>query len=389
MNKIHLLLLVLLIGACSEKSTDQATADPHDHAHEENAANIVELDPQQIATLGITTTTMQKRSMEGHVRLSGRIMASPVSKAQITSPIGAKVIDVLVEEGSPVKKGQPLIALADMQFLRMQEEFLVTQAQLERASTDLERQRTLVVGNATARKTFEQAQSEAVSLEARKKSLADQLRMLGVDVDRLSKGTTADRFVLRSPIEGRVNNISIFLDARVEPTTVLLEVIDLDHFHVHMNAYERDLASITEGAKFNFQVMNLPRQKFTGEIFSIGRSFDADGRSIPVHAHVIEGSEKLVEGMSVSAEVPSSKSDQWALPDAAVHRSGAKGALFLLTDSTDQHMIFERIAITPQTSADGFTSFTTDREIPENARFAADKVFYLWSTLENAGGHEH
>src|SRR5690606_16214237 len=311
MNKIHLLLLVLLIGACSEKSTDQATADPHDHAHEENAANIVELDPQQIATLGITTTTMQKRSMEGHVRLSGRIMASPVSKAQITSPIGAKVIDVLVEEGSPVKKGQPLIALADMQFLRMQEEFLVTQAQLERASADLERQRTLVEGNATARKTFEQAQSEAVSLEARKKSLADQLRMLGVDVDRLSKGTTADRFVLRSPIEGRVNNISIFLDARVEPTTVLLEVIDLDHFHVHLNAYERDLASITEGAKFEFQVMNLPGQKFTGELLSIGRTFDADGRSIPVHAHVIEGSEKLVEGMSVSAEIPSSRTDQW------------------------------------------------------------------------------
>src|SRR5690606_6574312 len=102
-----------------------------------------------------------------------------------------------------------------------------------------------------------------------------------------------------------------------------------------------------------------------------------------------EGSEKLVEGMSVSAEIPSSRTDQWALPDAAVHRSGDKGALFLLTASTAQHMIFERIAITPPTSAEGSTSFTTDQEIPENARFAADKVFYLWRTLENAGGHEH
>src|SRR5690606_30949273 len=143
MNKIHLLLFALLLGACSDKDPDAATdapADPHDHAHEESAHDIVELDQQQVATLNITTTTTQKRSMEGHVRLTGRIMASPVSKAQLTSPIGAKVVGVLVEEGDRVKKGQPLIALTDMEFLRMQEEYLVVQAQLERARADLERQ---------------------------------------------------------------------------------------------------------------------------------------------------------------------------------------------------------------------------------------------------------
>ena len=388
MNKFQFLLLSLLIGACSEKG-NEAVTDQHDHAHDEPQHEVVEIGGEQIATLGITTTTLQRRSMEGHVRLSGRIMASPVSKAQITSPIGAKVIDVLVEEGARVKKGQPLIALADMEFLRMQEEFLVTQAQLQRANADLERQRTLVEGNATARKTFEQAESEAVSLEARRKSLADQLRMLGVDVDKLSGGNTADRFMLRSPITGQVNNIRVFLDARVEPTSVLLEVIDLDHFHVHLNAYERDLAAIREGTKFSFQVMNLRDQRFQGEIFSIGRSFDADGRSIPVHAHVQEGSEKLVEGMSVTAEIPISNSEEWALPDEAIHRTGEKGSIFLLTDSTANGMTFERIGITPLLSADGYTSFTLDREIPADARFAAGKVFYLWSTLENEGGHGH
>lgn len=379
--------LALLLAACGAPAPQAENHRAHagEHAHDDE----VVLDSAQLATLGITTTTTQLRVMEGHLRLTGRVMASPVSKAQLTSPIGAKVVAVMVDEGDHVRKGQPLVALADMAFIRMQEEYLAVEADSRRATAELERQRTLMEGEATARKTLEQAKSDAAQLDARRSSLAAQLRLMGADPTRLAQDGISERFMLRSPIEGRVNGIRVFLDGRVEPTTVLLEVIDLDHFHVHLNAYERDLAVLKEGVEFDFQVMNLPGRRFRGDIFSIGRTFDADGRSIPVHAHVEEGSEQLVEGMSVVAMIPTGSAEQLAVPDAALQRSGDTGYLFLLLDDTPGHTVFKRITVTPGIARNGFTAVTLAEPLPDGARLAANGVFYLWSMLEDAEGHDH
>ena len=379
--------IALLLAACTAPAPQEE--DPLDHAGEHAHDNEVVLDSAQLATLGITVATAQMREMEGHLRLTGRVMASPVSKAQLTSPIGATVVAVLVDEGAHVRKGEPLMALTDMAFITMQEEYVAVCARSEQADADLGRQRTLLEGEATAQKHFEQAEAEFKVLQARKESLGHQLSSLGVDLKKLIASGLEDRFVLRSPIDGRVNGIRVFLGGRVEPTTVLLEVIDLDHFHVHLNAYERDLALLTEGVEFDFQVMNLPDRSFRGDVFSIGRTFDADGRSIPVHAHVEEGSEQLVEGMSVVAMIPTGSAEQLVVPDAALQRSGDTGHLCLLVDDTPGHTAFNRITVTPGISRNGFTAIVMDEPLPVGAPIAASGVFYLWSMLEEAEGHDH
>ncbi|HRD53959.1 MAG TPA: efflux RND transporter periplasmic adaptor subunit [Flavobacteriales bacterium] len=386
MNRKILLLFSIAFVACSSPKPE---AEQTDHAHDHGSADEVVLDSAQQATLGITTIKLQRRAMEGTVKLTGRVMSSPVSKAQLTSPIGAKVVAVLVDEGAHVRKGQPLVALTDLSFIKMQEEFVAASAQAERADSELRRQRTLLQGEATAQKQLEQAEADYKVLQARKESLGHQLTSLGVDLKKLIASGLEDRFTLRSPIDGRVNGIRVFLDARVEPTTFLLEVIDLHHFHVHLNAYERDLAVLKEGTLFDFQVLNLPGKRFKGELFSIGRTFDADGRSIPVHAHVEEGSEQLIEGMSVVASVPTGSAEQFVVPDGALHRSGETGYLFLLGERDAHGMSFTRIEVLPGVSRDGLTAVGLLEPMPEGAEFAADKVYYLWSMLENASDHIH
>lgn len=385
MKRIAFIISLLVLAACSTPAPEAATAEhAHDHAHTDE----VVLDSAQQATLGITTIRAERRSMEGTVKLTGRVTTSPVSKAQLTSPIGAKVVAVLVDEGAHVRKGQPLVALSDMAFIKLQEEYVAVSAQAERADAELRRQRTLLAGEATAQKQLEQAEADFKVMQARRESLGHQLTTLGADLKKLIASGLEDRFTLRSPIDGRVNGIRIFLDARVEPTTVLLEVIDLHHFHVHLNAYERDLSLLKEGVHFDFQVLNMPGKRFKGELFSIGRTFDPDGRSIPVHAHVEEGSEQLIEGMSVVAFVPTGADEQLVVPDAALQRNGDKGFLFLLEERSPGGMVFRRVEVQPGVARDGFTAFVPMETLPEQAEFASDKVYYLWSMLENSE-HEH
>lgn len=389
---VYILTLCLLFSCGSgtpAESAQPAAAQPDhgDHDHEETA---IILSADQVAALDIRTAGPVERSMEGDLRLTGRVLSSPVSKARVTSPIGAKVMDVLVDEGAHVRKGQPLIALSDIAFFRMQEEYLTAKAEQALAASELQRQRTLVEGNATAVRTLQQAEALALSTDARTRSLADQLRLLGVDADALTAGTQQARFVLRSPVDGRVNGITIHLDERVEPTTVLMEVIDLHHFHVHLNAYERDLAALKEGVAFDFHVINLPGQRFTGEVFSIGRTFDADSRTIPVHAHVEQGSERLVEGMAVSASIPTTSAMMLAVPDAAVARSGNDAFVYVDAGSDGKSgRRFMEVPVTTGPSEHGFTAITPFTTLPKDARLAITGVFQLRSMRTASDGHEH
>lgn len=386
------ILIPFLLLACGGNTTTepgQPLSERPDHDGDAHEVGTIVLSAVQSAALDIRTARPVERTMAGSVRLTGRVRSSPLSKARITSPIGAKVVDVLVDEGAHVRKGQPLIALSDIAFFRMQEEYLTAQAEHALAAAELQRQRTLVEGNATAGRSLQQAEAQAKSTEARMRSLALQLRSLGVDVDALSPPTQLMRFILRSPVDGRVNGITVHLDERVEPTTVLMEVIDLHHFHVHLNVYERDLAALKEGVAFDFSVINLPGRRFRGRLFSIGRTFDADGRTIPVHAHVEEGSEHLVEGMAVSALIPTSSATMLAVPDAAVARSGNDAFVYVDAGAYgDGGRIFTEVPVTTGPSAEGYTAIVPLMALPEDAQVAVTGAFQLRS-LRTGAEHDH
>lgn len=386
-------LLMLIAASCGNTTGPEhdhvptASADAGTHDHDDAT---IRLTADQFAALDIHTARPVVRSMQGNLRLSGRVLASPVSKARVTSPLGAKVVDVLVDEGAHVRKGQPLIALSDIDFFRMQEGYLVAKAERTFAASELRRQLLLAEGNATAGKTLQQAELQAVSTEARMRSLANQLKLLGVDPDALTPDAPQQRFVLRSPVDGRVNGITIHLDERVEPTTVLLEVIDLQHFHVHLNAYERDLAALEDGVMFDFQVINLPGSTFKGKVFSIGRTFDADGRTIPVHAHMEEGSDKLVEGMSVSASIPTGTGTMLAVPDAALARSGKEAFIYVYAGAEALGgQRFTEVPVVTGPTEGGFTAISPLIALPADAAVAITGVFHLRSIRTAEDEHAH
>jgi cobalt-zinc-cadmium efflux system membrane fusion protein len=396
-NFILVGLSMLILTACG---SDPEAGHDHDHGHSHGSSSKavgdsashsgeLTLTAEQLASLDIPFTRPKFMSMEGSIRLSGKVMSSPLSKAEITSPIAAKVIDVLVDEGAHVKKGQALMQLSDVGFFQLQQEYLAARAKRTRARTELERQRTLVASDAAARKSLEQAQADADEWNATAASLEGQVRLLGLEPDQLDATDLHAYFTVRSPIEGRVNGIRIFLGSRVEPTTVLLEVLDLHHFHVHLNAYERDLGLLQEGRIFPFEVLNLPGKNFIGELFSIGRRFDEDGRSIPVHAHVEEGSEDLVEGMSVMAMIPTGDLRRLAVPEKAIARNGEEGFVYVdKGPGPDGEHHFLQVPVIPELTLNGFTAIRPLSPLDTTSTIAADAVFYLRNAVLVPGeGH--
>jgi cobalt-zinc-cadmium efflux system membrane fusion protein len=169
--------------------------------------------------------------------------------------------------------------------------------------------------------------------------------------------------------------IRVFPGARVQQTT------DLHHFHVHLNAYEHDLPFLREGVRFPFQVMNLPNGRFEGELFSIGRTFDDDGRTIPVHAHVEVGSEQLVEGMSVTAEIPLGAERQLTVPATALARSGDRAYVYVDEGEVQRAHHFRQVEVRAGVVSAGWVAVTPFSPLDSLARIAGDKAFYLRNSL--------
>ncbi len=144
----------------------------------------VQVDAQTANRLGIKTEPAKRQPLAVGIKTTGQIETLPSQKVEVTTPItGAKVIELLVEPGATVIKGQPVAVVTspDLVTLRVesQEKRADATALLQQAQTDLKLaqqnyQRYVQIANAE----IAQAQSQ-VSFAQEKYTKDNQLASAG------------------------------------------------------------------------------------------------------------------------------------------------------------------------------------------------------------------
>ncbi|MBW4628950.1 MAG: efflux RND transporter periplasmic adaptor subunit [Brasilonema octagenarum HA4186-MV1] len=102
----------------------------------------VKVDASTAKQLGIKIEPVKRQQLSVGIKTTGQIETLPSQKAQVNTPISkAKVIELLVEPGAVVKKGQPVAVVTspDLVELRVnsQEKLAEGQADLQQAQADL------------------------------------------------------------------------------------------------------------------------------------------------------------------------------------------------------------------------------------------------------------
>jgi len=102
----------------------------------------VEVDAETAKRLGIKVEPVKRHRLDVGIKTTGQIETLPSQKVEVTTPIsGAKVVELLVEPGVSVKKGQPVAVLTspDLVTLRVesQEKLAESRADLQQAQADL------------------------------------------------------------------------------------------------------------------------------------------------------------------------------------------------------------------------------------------------------------
>ncbi|ARV59638.1 efflux transporter periplasmic adaptor subunit [Nostocales cyanobacterium HT-58-2] len=102
----------------------------------------IQVDTQTAKRLGIKIEPVKRQQLAVAIKTTGQIETLPSQKVEVTTPIsGAKVVELLVEPGAVVKKGQPVAVVTspDLVELRVnsQEKLAEAQADLQQAEADL------------------------------------------------------------------------------------------------------------------------------------------------------------------------------------------------------------------------------------------------------------
>ncbi|MFP3831412.1 efflux RND transporter periplasmic adaptor subunit [Chryseobacterium sp. SIMBA_028] len=313
---IYSLSLALILSSCSGKKEEEKTVYENTK-FAKGAENTVHLTEKQIQSVALTTTSIQNRNMEKLVRLNGKAEIAPSHISSVSSIMGGHIKSINVINGSHFSKGQVLAVVEDPQFIQLQQDYLVTKAQLEAARLNFNRQKDLNTSKASSDKTMQTAQADYSTLNATLKGLEEKLRMIGINAKGLNTGNIRSKINIYAPFNGFVSKILVNNGQYINPADTLFELINPTGLLLELKIFENDVNDIKVGQEILVYNNQKPDLKSNAKIVSVVPSIE-NGGSAKAVAKLSSINSEFVKGMYINAEVNISSRYIQGLPNEAV-----------------------------------------------------------------------
>jgi cobalt-zinc-cadmium efflux system membrane fusion protein len=399
-------LLVVFLLWFSRKSPAETTDAHADEAHAETEEHTasgpkeVALNAAQYKAAGIVLGTTESKNLSEVINANGYTKLPPQNQADVSVFISGLVQTIHVTEGQFVKKGQALATIASLEFTKLQEAYLSSKSNLELLGYEYERQKTLQEENVNSKKALQRAKSEYEIEKARYASLQKQMRTLNMS----GSSATTSTIPVNAPISGYITEVNVKIGTNATPGEPLFSIVDNSKMHVDLLVYEKDLQKVKPGQSVHFILTNQDNTEITGKIFSIGKAFENETKSVAVHADILNDKQILIPGMYVNALIDIGHHPVQALPVEAVVKADGREFIFILEAEEEEHndahehtaaaesFHFQRIEVKTGTAQLGYVQITVLQSIPADAQIVLKGAYYIQSHLlksEGGGGHAH
>ena len=298
----------------------------------------------------------------------------PEKRADLRAEVSAIVLQVLKENGEPVRQGDLLVRLDDTSIrdgLRSAEETARAAKQaVEQAQRQVERLKTLQLQGMTAMQALEDAevrrntaQSDYAAADARVVAARQQLRR--TEVRAPFDGVASERKVSA----GDTAAIGKELIKVIDPRTMRLEgLVSADRMH-----------ELQLGQRVTYRVNGYPQTVFTGTVKRIDAAANPVTRQVEVLVELSQGERPKVAGLYAEGRVETGSQSVIMLPEAAIVRSAQSTYVWRLSDRKPED------AAAPEKDADkaGATAGAAER----NVRAINKAVVQLGDRDERSGDY--
>jgi cobalt-zinc-cadmium efflux system membrane fusion protein len=300
---------ILLVCCQSKKEPEQIQVQAID-------ADKVVLTDEQVRSIGVELDHVQPRVLSSNINVTGMLDVPPQNLVNITAPFGGFLRSTTLLQGMHVAKGQLIAVIENPEYIQLQQDFLDTKSQAEFLEKEYTRQEELANENVNAQKTLERARADLNSMKARNSGLRAKLAMLNIDPNKLDSKAIRSTIDLHSPINGYVTQVHFGIGSFVAPTDVIFKIVDTDHLHAELVAFERDIPRIKIGQTIRFMLANETEER-TAKVFLVGREISSD-RTVRVHGHIDKEDRDLIPGMYLKAWIEAGGNPVQTLPEATV-----------------------------------------------------------------------
>jgi HlyD family secretion protein len=286
----------------------------------------------------VTTEKAVRKTILQTVSATGKIQ--PETEVKISPEVAGEIIELPVEDGMKVKKGDLLVKIKPDSYkaLLEQQEAAISSAKatnLQQKATmlkteqDLKRADTMYAKNTISIQEYNAAQAAA---DVAKNTYESSLH----EIERAEAGSSQARDQLSkttvySPIDGTVTILNSKLGERIVATgqfagTEVMRVADLNHMEARVDVNENDVVNVKVGDKANIKIDAYGDRKFHGTVYQIANTGTTTGSgtqeevtNFQVKVRIDDHGVTLKPGLSCTADVETNMvKDAVAVPMQAV-----------------------------------------------------------------------
>ncbi len=391
MNYRLVVMAILVLVSCGE--------DPHSDHHDEedaqiheHAEGVVELSSEQMRNLGLRFDRVKQRSIRSIVRLKGRVELPPNGMSVASSPIGGQVVQVFIEPGQQVRKGQHLFSIHNLELVDWQKDYLKNSADISYLDRELERQRILLEEKISAQKTVDELMRRKQQAEVEMRAIQKKLESLGITTGDIGK-ELKDRFYVFATQKGRVEHININPGAFVTPSQPLVEIINSDRLHLHLQAFGQASNLLKEGQILQFNVQTKPETLGQAKIKWINNIMDEENNNYDIHAEIQEIESDLIPGEFVEARIIAEEDSVATVPVEAITFDRGLKYLFAVEDAEPNQTHFRKVLVKTGIQDLGYTEILPVDPLNAEDQIVIEGAFFLMAESKKGemagGGHHH
>lgn len=234
---------------------------------------------------------VMRRTLTEYITANGKIQ--PEVEVKISSDVSGEILDLYIQEGDEVKKGQTLAKIQPDIYQRNMEkmhasvksaEANLTQmkAQLVQKELNYNRTKLLWEDKTISESEYEQAQSEfdiaKANVNAANATLTNSKASLNEAQDNLNKTT------IYAPMDGTISRLNVEKGERVVGTaqfegTEMMTLANLNQMEVLVDVNENDIIKVSLRDTCLIEVDAYLKKKFKGIVTQIANSAKVEGTS--------------------------------------------------------------------------------------------------------------
>jgi RND family efflux transporter MFP subunit len=204
-------------------------------------------------------------------------------------------------------------------------------------------------------------------------------------------GKPARETIIFSPATGFVTEKTVLEGQQIMPNDSLAVIADISHVWGEADIYEADMPYVTVGMPVSISLSYLQGKTFKGEIGFLYPFLDPQTRTLKARIEIPNPGNTLKPDMYAEAKMVYSVSQQIAVPEQAIMRTGTTDYVFV---KGAEDTVFKREVQLGIRSSDGYFEVTSGllegEAVVASANFLVDSESSLKEAFRAAKeGHTH